>query len=330
MPNKQKIQRLIALVMAIVAMVSFVQSASAEDAQVLDVTCSVLKTANVRSGPGTNYTIVGNLKAEDSVVVSEKNTDGSWLKHSGGGWTAAFLLNCTGESSSGQGSKKQAVNVPPEGITFTGVRDSIPLDQVDYAKGGFTSEWPMLGHVLAEPGKLAVGWDFPQEKIDASGGAIWRVDPGNQYRLNDMSGSQLDGCAEGALMYISAQHLKIQVREFTISIKVPDGDGAHIYLKCPFSDGVQGKDLGADVVFSQFKPNFALVQHYSGQPNGGFVSLNGAKQALGISQSGRSSGSEGASNTWLIGFDINTGAYSIMRWDGTTMHQVASNWYHGN
>lgn len=211
-------------------------------------------------------------------------------------------------------------------FSIEGVRTSVPMTEVDYARGGFSSPYSFLSLVLAEPGKLMVGPDFPQDIIDDSRGAIGRVNPGNQYRLTNNDYQDV-GCAEGSFIFVSVQEATVETTNFTMSFRAPDGDGTHLYVRCANSDSERGSDAGNNLRFSGYRPNYGLVQHFSGQPAGGFVSADGAAQALEIGVSGTSSGSEGANNVWVIGVDSNTGAYTVARWDGEEMTLVETNWW---
>ena len=48
--------------------------------------------ANLRSGPGTSYAVVGSLKAGDVVSVTKTNSDATWYQLDSGKWVAAFLV----------------------------------------------------------------------------------------------------------------------------------------------------------------------------------------------------------------------------------------------
>jgi len=55
---------------------------------------------NVRSGPGTEYTILGKARANDAFDVTGRLADGSWLRinfNGQEGWVLASLLNPTGD-----------------------------------------------------------------------------------------------------------------------------------------------------------------------------------------------------------------------------------------
>jgi uncharacterized protein YgiM (DUF1202 family) len=51
------------------------------------------RNANLRSGPGTDYAIAGNVRSGDAVTVVGQNNDGSWLELDDGNWIASFLVD---------------------------------------------------------------------------------------------------------------------------------------------------------------------------------------------------------------------------------------------
>lgn len=53
----------------------------------------VNRDANLRSGPGTGFKIVGSAKNGQTVPIIGKNADGSWLQIDTNTWIAAFLVN---------------------------------------------------------------------------------------------------------------------------------------------------------------------------------------------------------------------------------------------
>ena len=53
---------------------------------------TVLKNANLRAGPGTNYAIVGTAKAGTLVLIIDENAAGTWYHLDGGKWIAKFLV----------------------------------------------------------------------------------------------------------------------------------------------------------------------------------------------------------------------------------------------
>lgn len=60
---------------------------------------------NVRSGPGTEYTILGKLRAGDAVDITGKLANSSWLRvnfNGQEGWVLASLFNVTGDLTTAQ------------------------------------------------------------------------------------------------------------------------------------------------------------------------------------------------------------------------------------
>lgn len=49
--------------------------------------------ANLRGGPGTNYPVVGGVRAGDELPIVGQNDEGSWYKLAEGQWIAAFLVD---------------------------------------------------------------------------------------------------------------------------------------------------------------------------------------------------------------------------------------------
>lgn len=56
----------------------------------------VNRNANLRSGPGLNYSIVGRLLRGECVVIIGRTEDGRWLQLIDGKWVAAFLVDTVG------------------------------------------------------------------------------------------------------------------------------------------------------------------------------------------------------------------------------------------
>lgn len=58
-------------------------------------TGTVNRDANLRSGPGTNYTIIGKAASGQAVTLVDENDAGSWYQLAEGQWIASFLVNLT-------------------------------------------------------------------------------------------------------------------------------------------------------------------------------------------------------------------------------------------
>jgi hypothetical protein len=67
-----------------------------------------LKTANLRTGPGTTFKVGGSAKAGDRLVVVGKNAKGDWLELDSGLWIAAFLVSSSSSSTANTGGTGSA------------------------------------------------------------------------------------------------------------------------------------------------------------------------------------------------------------------------------
>jgi uncharacterized protein YgiM (DUF1202 family) len=73
--------------------------------------------ANVRSGPGTNYPVVGGLAEAESALVTGRNADGSWWQISLLG-QSAWIANSV-VTANAQASSAPVVSAPPPPVTNT-------------------------------------------------------------------------------------------------------------------------------------------------------------------------------------------------------------------
>lgn len=113
-------------------------------------TAQVLRGANLRSGPGTTYAIVGAAKAGQQVIITGKNAKGDWYQLKDGKWIAGSLVKIGAGAVASVGTPtkqptptKQAPVATPAPTaampiagsfpyTFTGTGDSI-VDVSAYA-----------------------------------------------------------------------------------------------------------------------------------------------------------------------------------------------------
>jgi hypothetical protein len=64
-------------------------------------------TANIRSGPGTNYSVVGQAQTGQVLTVTACNEDCSWYQLDTGNWIAAFLIDLLDPPVASPGSSEQ-------------------------------------------------------------------------------------------------------------------------------------------------------------------------------------------------------------------------------
>lgn len=67
--------------------------------------------ANIRSGPGTTFDVVGHAQAGQCLTVTGKNDAGDWYQLSDGNWIATFLVEGA-DSTTAVVSTDRAVSVP--------------------------------------------------------------------------------------------------------------------------------------------------------------------------------------------------------------------------
>lgn len=112
------------------------------------VMVTVLQNMNVRSGPGTNYPVIGAGKVGQSTQVLGRNDDGTWLKieypsADGSGWVFAELVQVTGDPQ----GVEIAQAPPPPPPTPTPVPTEVPPTPIPEKKYQFTpTGWHASGN----------------------------------------------------------------------------------------------------------------------------------------------------------------------------------------
>lgn len=69
-----------------------VQSASFTQTNAAPKTATVVRSANLRAGPGVNYAVVGAAQASQTLTIVGSNAAGDWYQLNTGAWIAAFLV----------------------------------------------------------------------------------------------------------------------------------------------------------------------------------------------------------------------------------------------
>ena len=87
----------------------------------------VVRNANLRSGPGTKYAIVGSAPAGTTVRIAGTNKAGDWYHLSSGRWIAAFLVDRNG---TGTASDTTSSGTTASGITAAPTAPAAPAATV--------------------------------------------------------------------------------------------------------------------------------------------------------------------------------------------------------
>ncbi len=201
-----------------------------------------------------------------------------------------------------------------DGVPKDGVKDVLT---VNVANGKFGGNYiNIIGKgsemMFAEPGTLLVGPEFPQEKIDKSGGAIERFSPANQ----DVFDTELafTNVPEGGFLWVTGGYMCAEVDGKIIRLDGVQGHNWFLVIRGLFADGKQDSDKNRTIKFYGFAPGHTLWMRY---PKGAFISENQLKQTAATSHTGATNcGAEGCSRLSVMMLDLNTGAYAVMRQEG--------------
>jgi uncharacterized protein YraI len=99
---------------------------------------TVKRTANLRAGPGTNYAIVGQAVAGQTLTIIDQNPAGDWYQLADGVWIAAFLV----EVAAADASSRAAVATAPAVSLATANRAA-------NLRAGPGTNYPIVGTVAA-------------------------------------------------------------------------------------------------------------------------------------------------------------------------------------
>jgi hypothetical protein len=195
------------------------------------------------------------------------------------------------------------------------IPSSVDVRNVDVAKGVFkntigkgTEAW------FAEPGKLLVGPDFPQEIIDKAGGAIERFNQVNQTVFENKGPSYFN-LPEGGFVLGAGNVMRVKIGD-TVVIKLEGAPGHNwmLVVRGRYSDGKPDSDLNIQMEFDEYIPGHIMVMRYPGKPNGGFISEEQFKQIAQTSHTeGTNCGADGCSVLSVFMYDVNTGAAAVIK-----------------
>ncbi len=209
-------------------------------------------------------------------------------------------------------------------FNVTGALESVDPANVEVATGNFVNKAGGGSEMLlAEPGKLMVGWDFPQDQLDAAGGAIARIDPTNQQVFENEDA--YFNLPEGGMMVASAGELTVEIDGVTIKLTGAKGHNWLLYARGKYEgDG----DRNIKTHFTDYTPGHIMAMRYPGEPNGGFISEGQAEQQADVSETGGTNcGSTGCETVSRFIYDANTQAWVAQdRTSNGKWKTTGSNW----
>ena len=110
-------------------------------------------SANLRAGPGTEYTATGGLDAGAAIQIVGQDDAGDWYQLVGGDWIAAFLVIRTAESR--QSETVSVTKSTP--LSFTDVNPPKVNVQNANLRSGPGTEFAVVGNLFADQELKAVG-----------------------------------------------------------------------------------------------------------------------------------------------------------------------------
>ncbi len=126
-----------------------------------------LSTANLRSGPGTTYPIVGSVEAGAELMVVGQNEDGAWFQLADGSWIAAFLVSPAGEAAPAPSvpatpavpiALPTAITLPATPVATTVAAVEATLEQLAASNSELAAALDALADLLAAPRPRSATW----------------------------------------------------------------------------------------------------------------------------------------------------------------------------
>lgn len=194
--------------------------------------------------------------------------------------------------------------------TISGVPARVARNQVDQANLGRGFNNSLFGGsemLLAEPGVLKVGWDFPQDQFKAAGEHIYHYDPGNQAVLDNPEASW--NVQEGGFAMFNGNAMIIKVSGIRLEIGGPEGNQNIVMIRGLYPDGSR-TDRNRIAHLTGYTAGAVVADMY---PRGGFISQKHFEQiAKNALTNNPNCGAEGCRTVRAYFLDLNTGAFAVM------------------
>lgn len=155
---------------------------------------NVTTVLNIRSGPGTQYTDIGNLKQDDEVVIYGKSEDGKWYKISlGDEYVSSEYIEITGTTSiktSSDSSKGMRIDMKSGYINAINSKNTAQSLKIN---AGATT-YPLQIGVGTDNLNFRVGWDGSVHGGSSSPWSITADGKATFKNLSITSYGSLSGC----------------------------------------------------------------------------------------------------------------------------------------
>lgn len=114
-------------------------------------TGAVVRSANLRAGPGTTYPVVGTARPGQTVMIVETNLAGDWYRLADDQWIAAFLVNTTAPNATPTTLNPLPVAQPTVAATPLPTITSGTANRAANLRGGPGTTYAIVGTV--QPGQ---------------------------------------------------------------------------------------------------------------------------------------------------------------------------------
>jgi hypothetical protein len=122
---------------------------------------TVIKNANLRSGPGTTYAIAGTVKQGQIVKIVGKNANGTWYQLAKNQWIFATLVKVTNSTpSSAPTATPTPKNPPPQNPPVQPGTPKVVIQNVFYDGGVYqveSDEYAVIANMGTAPLNIG-GW----------------------------------------------------------------------------------------------------------------------------------------------------------------------------
>lgn len=131
----------------------------------------VLRSANLRDGPGTTFPVVGAARPGQRVTIVESNAAGDWYRLATDQWIAAFLINVTNSTLAATATRNAPITQPAAASTPLAVATSGTANRSANLRAGPGTTYAVVGTVRSGQSLNLIGRTADGAWVQIEGGA---------------------------------------------------------------------------------------------------------------------------------------------------------------
>lgn len=131
----------------------------------------VLRSANLRAGPGTTFPVVGAARPGQRVTIVESNAAGDWYRLATDQWIAAFLINVTNSTLAATATRNAPITQPAAASTPLAVATSGTANRSANLRAGPGTTYAVVGTVRSGQSLNLIGRTADGAWVQIEGGA---------------------------------------------------------------------------------------------------------------------------------------------------------------